>query len=260
MIEGICNIESHHTLPLIATATKLGTVLNYEFNKANTTLKFVSKYYLSPVGVNILKFVANSTLIAFDDENGFFHIQINSYDVTDIKDFFQFNEKVLDTSIIEVNEILHVMILCIKASTCFCLYYQIQKNIKSSHKITNIPLNHSYSSLQFFSKDSNECVLGSRNQSKTIDIFNVRANCHRELEFSLQECVQTHHLIDTIKLSLNTSSVFTFGCDGLIIQWNKKSMKIDKSIIAYDKFSCGVYDIAFNEKYILNFMSRKIAD
>lgn len=258
VIERICNIESHHTLPIIAVATKCGTVFIYELN--DTALKFISQYYLSSVGVNILKFVINSsTLIAFDDENAFFHIQMNSYDVTDIEEFFQFNDKPIDTSIIEINEILHVMILCVKPSTCFCLYYQIKKNIKRSHKITNIPLNHWYSSWQFFSHNSNECVLGTRNPSQTIDIFNVKANCHGVLEFSLQKCIQTDS-VDRIKLSVDTSSVFTFGCGGLIIQWNKKSMEIDKSIIAYDKFSCGVYDITFNEKYILNFIAHTRAD
>lgn len=236
---------------MIVIGTEHGTVHFLDIDETGN-VNIIANYYLTSTKITYLKLIAMSTsLIAIDNEMCFFLIRRERNNDNDIKKFLNFNRIYCDYSIVEINDMIHVMMLHVKtvhseiitadSSLCLCDYSIIDTNDSNySHQTQIIPLNSLYNALQFQYYDTFKLVLAAK--QTVIDLIEVTRHENGKIEFNVLQTTSTIHQLAEIQLTVSAASVLTYGRDGQILLWDKTSMRMVKSVFAHDKCSGGVKD------------------
>lgn len=243
--------------PMIAVGTAHGCVIVLDVaDQANVFV--LAKYHLTSATIIHLKFIPNSIyLIAIDNQNYHFLIKRErdrSAVGTDdgIKKLMSLPSGYGDYSAIKVNdESLYILLLFAKNrqmetksmddSDCFSEYIQIQTSANYCHQTHTIRLNVAYNTMQFQYCDSNRFALAAK--SSDIHLLELIPCELGKIEVKLIQTIATPHTFDcSIRITVNSASILTYGDDGQCILWDKNSMRMVKSVLAHNKCQRGVKD------------------
>lgn len=251
LLNGVNNIESHETCPVVGVATAFGTIVILGIDDEGNP-NVISMYCLTSSKIIYIKFIPNSMLlIVVDDQNGFFILKRESNTNDDIKKFICLNRSYLDYSSVKINGTLHELMLYTRngqnaseLSKSHCDYITIEEDASYAHQMQTIQLNYLYSAMQFQYYDSNKCILAAK--MTEIDLFAYTCSENGKIELNVQQTIATSHLYGTIQFTVNASSILTYGSDGRILLWDKNSMRMVKSVFAHDRCSNGVKNAVFD--------------
>lgn len=227
------SIESHDSLSIIGVSTVNGFILLLQYDDMHG-FHLLASYHLSANQIETIHFIGKTmTLIAADNENSIFHIEINAYDETDIKHLIQCESNMIDISGILIDGSPYTFVLCSDASICSGHIYRSNPLKTDAEPVAiKIPLKHFYSSMQFILSDR---VLGIRQVSniQIIDLYSIHIE-NGGFELNAVRSVETQHICGDIRFVLSPPKLFTFGEDGKLVDWHVDTFSSNHSVDIFD--------------------------
>lgn len=255
-MHGLVCIESHEAYPMVVVGTAEGSVIILDITDTSN-VSVLAKYNLTSTMISRLKLIPNSNyLYATDDQSYHFLIKRernSAANEDDIKKIMSVPSDFGDFSAIDSNDgSLHVLLLYTRSnqnelsvknvSNCFAEHIQIQTASDYCHQTQTIPLNAPYNAMQFQYYDANRFVLAAK--STDIHLLELIPNGESgKMELKLMQTIATTHLAGySIRLTVNSASILTFGGDGQCLLWDKNSMRMVKSVLAHTAGARGLKD------------------